>query len=63
MPHFIVSNRDPILTNNFRQELYKIQGTQLYLSTSYQSQNDGQTEVINNCLETCLQFFSSNKQN
>jgi hypothetical protein len=35
MPHSIVSDRDPTFTSNFWQELFKIQGTQLHLSTSY----------------------------
>jgi hypothetical protein len=33
MPHSIVSDRDPTFTNNFWQELFKLQGTQLHLST------------------------------
>ena len=35
MPISIVSDRDPIFTSNFGQELFRIQGTQLKLSTSY----------------------------
>jgi hypothetical protein len=35
MPHSIVSNRDPTFTNNFQQELFKLQGTQLHLNTTY----------------------------
>jgi hypothetical protein len=35
MPHYIVSNRDPNFTNNFWQELFRLQGTQLHLSTAY----------------------------
>jgi hypothetical protein len=42
MPHSIVSNRDPIFTNNFWQQLFKLQGTQLHLSTAYHPQVDGQ---------------------
>jgi hypothetical protein len=43
MPHSIVSDRDPTFTNNFWQELFKLQGTQLHLSTTYHPQIDGQT--------------------
>jgi hypothetical protein len=39
----IVSNRDPTFTNNFWQELFRLQGTQLHLSTTYHPQTDGQT--------------------
>ena len=35
IPHSIVSDRDPTFTNNFWQELFKLQGTQLYLNTAY----------------------------
>jgi hypothetical protein len=35
MPYSIVSDRDPTFTRNFLQELFKLQGTQLYLNTTY----------------------------
>jgi hypothetical protein len=35
VPHSIVSDRDPTFISNFLQELFKIQGTQLHLSTTY----------------------------
>jgi hypothetical protein len=62
MPHSIVFYRDPTFTSNFWQELFKLQGTQLHLNKNYHPQTDGQTKVVNKCLETYLRYFSSEKQ-
>jgi hypothetical protein len=35
MSHSIVSDHDPTFTSNFWQELFKLQDTQLHLSTAY----------------------------
>jgi hypothetical protein len=57
----IVSDRDPIFTGHFWIELFSCLGTQLAHNSSYHPQSDGQTEIVNICLEGYLHFFVSNK--
>jgi hypothetical protein len=40
----IVSNRDPVFTSMFWQNLFKLYSTCLCMSSSYHPQSDGQTE-------------------
>ena len=41
MPVSIVSDRDPIFTSTFWGELFKKQGVELSMSSSYHPQSDG----------------------
>jgi hypothetical protein len=61
MSHSIIFYHDPTFTNNFWKELFKLQGTQLHLSIAYHPQTDGQTEIVNKCLETYLRCFASER--
>ena len=57
MPQSIVSDRDAVFTSNFWAKLFKLQGTELAMSSAYHPQSDGQIEVVNQSLEQYLRAF------
>jgi hypothetical protein len=58
MPQAIISDHDRIFTSTLWQELFKLAKVDLRMSTAYHPQSDGQTERVNQCLETFLRCYA-----
>lgn len=59
IPKTIVSDRDPVFLSAFWQNLFKLQGTTFKMSSAYHPQTDGQSEIVNKCVEQYLRCFIS----
>lgn len=60
-PKSILSDRDAIFLSTFWTELLAIQGMDQNLTTAYHPQSNGQTKVVNRCLEVYLRCMCSDK--
>lgn len=61
MPQTIVCDRNPVFTSTFWKGLFLHQGTKFNMSSSYHPQTDGQTEVVNRCLENYLRCMTGDR--
>ena len=61
LPRTIVSDRDMVFLSRFWTKLFSLQRVALHMSTSYNPQTDGQTEVVNRCLETFLRCMTGER--
>jgi transposase InsO family protein len=59
LPSAIVSDRDHIFTSQLWRELFKLAGVELHTCSVYHPQSDGQTEQVNQCMETFLRCFAN----
>jgi hypothetical protein len=59
LPTALVSNHDKIFTSTLWRELFRLAGVSLRLSSAYHPQSDGQTERVNQCMETFLRCFAN----
>jgi hypothetical protein len=58
VPQSIVSDRDPVFTSAFWQELMQLTGTKLYMSFAFHPQTDGQIEAANRVIVMYLRAVS-----
>lgn len=59
LPSSIISDRDRVFTSQVWQELFRLANVSLKMSSAYHPQTNGQTERVNQCMETFLLCFAN----
>jgi transposase InsO family protein len=62
LPKTIVSDRDSKFMSTFWQELFRLVGIALTPSTSYHTQTEGQTKIVNKWVEGYLRKYVAGQQ-
>lgn len=60
-PRSIITDRDLVFLSNVWRTLSKLHGTTLKMSLGYHSQTEGQTKVVNCCIQQYLRAFVHDK--
>lgn len=61
VPQKLISDKDPRFTSDFWQQLFKILGSKLAMSTAFHPQTDGLAERIHRTIETMLRHYVDTK--
>jgi len=61
IPTSIVSDRDPVFTSAFWQELFRASGSKLHMNSAFHPQSDGQTEVVNKIIAMYLRCLTRDR--
>ncbi|KAI4310626.1 hypothetical protein MLD38_035590 [Melastoma candidum] len=61
VPQSMVSDRDPVFTSMFWQELMRLMGAKLHMTTVFHPQSDGQSEAANRVIVMYLRCFTGDR--
>jgi hypothetical protein len=61
IPSSIVSDRDPVFTNSFWRELFRLAGVKLQFTSAVHHQSDGQSEATNRIISMYLRCLTGDR--